>query len=471
MTLSLVVLASGRGSNFEALLRAIEAGTCDAQVLALITDNPAAPAIGIARAGGVSVHVVERASFASSILFDEKILSILDSIRPDLVVLAGYMRLLRSPKLLAAYSGRILNIHPSLLPKYPGATAQADAFNAGEKTSGLTLHLVDATLDGGPILFQEKVDISDCKSAEDVSRKILAREHVAYGKLIDDIAHGKYPQVKIPPKGEGAAAAPSDVANAHLISQIFDVHAHHPAAWGRQAVHRFCAAGFSPSSNQDVISAIASCPTGFMALGLGPQEIQRADRYPDLEAAILQVEEQARTVRAHPTLSPKLVAIGEVGLDNHWGKTPQDRQRQFAAFERMIALARELHLPLVIHSRDAEGDCLKQLLAADHLHSSTSASRLRVLMHCFGGSLEQAQTAADAGWLISIPPVPSKERKKIIAALPLSCLVLESDAPYIGKESGLGALKSAEMIAKYRGVPLEEAVQATAQNAQKFFGL
>jgi TatD DNase family protein len=206
-----------------------------------------------------------------------------------------------------------------------------------------------------------------------------------------------------------------------------------------------------------------------MAIGLGPQEIQRADRYPDLEAAIAQVEEQARTVRAHPALSSRLVAIGEVGLDNHWGKLPDERSRQFAAFERMIALSRSLDLPLVIHSRDAEGDCIKQLLAADHLHSSASSARLRVLMHCFGGSLEQAQTCAAAGWLISIPPVPSKERKKIIAALPLSSLVVESDAPYIGKESGLGALKSAEMIAKYQGAPVEEVVRATAQSAQAFF--
>ncbi|MDE1798213.1 MAG: phosphoribosylglycinamide formyltransferase [Candidatus Micrarchaeota archaeon] len=219
MTLTLAVLASGRGSNFEALLRSIEAGTCDAKILALITDNPQAAAIGIAKKHGVPVYAVERSAFASSILFDEKILSVLDSLRPDLVVLAGYMRILRSPKLLSAYAGRILNIHPSLLPKYPGAHAQADAFaalvawratahrgaggasSAGEKFfSGLTLHLVDASLDGGPILYQEKVDISGCRSAEEVSQKILAREHLAYGRLIDGIARGKYPQVRIPSK-------------------------------------------------------------------------------------------------------------------------------------------------------------------------------------------------------------------------------------------------------------------------------
>lgn len=269
-----------------------------------------------------------------------------------------------------------------------------------------------------------------------------------------------------------AVSFPPPTSDFLLLPSVFDVHAHHPASWGRGAVHRFVAAGFSPNSNQDVISAIASCPNGWMALGLGPQEIQRADHYPDVEAAIAQVGEQARTVRAHPILHKKLVAIGEVGLDNHWGKTPADRGRQFAAFERMIALARELNLPLVIHSRDAEGDCIKQLLAAQHLHASqghSATSPLRVLMHCFGGSLEQAQTCADAGWLISIPPVLTSSRKKIMASLPLSSLVTESDAPYVGKESGLGALKSAEMIAKYRGVSLEEAVRATAENARAFY--
>ncbi len=261
---------------------------------------------------------------------------------------------------------------------------------------------------------------------------------------------------------EPADARPPSPPPHSLLPLVFDVHAHHPASWGRQAAYRFCAAGFSPSSNTDVISAISSCPRGWLALGLGPQEIQRADRYPNLEEAISAVEEQARTLRAHPTLSSKLVAIGEVGLDNHWGKTPADKERQFTAFERMISLSRELNLPLVIHSRDAEKECIQQLLASGSKH---------VLMHCFGGTLEQAKICADAGWLISIPPVPSKERKKFIAALPLSSLVVESDAPYIGKESGIGALKSAELISKYTGLPLEEVVSATAQNAQKFFGL
>jgi formyltetrahydrofolate-dependent phosphoribosylglycinamide formyltransferase len=249
MTLSLVVLASGRGSNLQAILSAIEAGTCAARVSALITDNPQAGAIAIAKAHHISVHIIDRALFSSSISHDEKILSLLDTLQPDLVLLAGYMRLIRSPNLLSSYAGRILNIHPSLLPKYPGAHAQKDAFDAlvawratreafwprgtkaseealiaahrnhrpsgrwcpetsglegglaggasgasiaGEKFfSGLTIHLVDASLDGGPILYQEKVDISDCHSSDEVAARILAREHAAYPLVLQKIATGK----------------------------------------------------------------------------------------------------------------------------------------------------------------------------------------------------------------------------------------------------------------------------------------
>ena len=200
MTLSLVVLASGRGSNFEALLRAIAAKKCDARVRALFSDQPAAVALSIAKKNKIPTHILEKKNFTDALAFDEELLRLIQLHSPDLVVLAGYMRILRSPKIFNLYRNRILNIHPSLLPKYPGAHAQADAFAAGEKVSGLTIHLVDESLDGGPILYQEQVDISDCADADAVSSKILAREHQAYPRVIDDIAHGRYPQVNLVPK-------------------------------------------------------------------------------------------------------------------------------------------------------------------------------------------------------------------------------------------------------------------------------
>jgi phosphoribosylglycinamide formyltransferase-1 len=107
------------------------------------------------------------------------------------VVLAGYMRIIRSKELLSSYAGRIINIHPSLLPKYPGAHAQADAFNAGEKTSGYTIHFVDESLDGGKIIYQEKVDISGCKSADEAAAKILEREHVGLPMIVGKFSQGK----------------------------------------------------------------------------------------------------------------------------------------------------------------------------------------------------------------------------------------------------------------------------------------
>lgn len=191
MTLSLAVLASGRGSNFKAIIDAIAAGKCDAKIIALISDHADAPALAIAKKAGIAAHVVEKKDFSSPLAFDEELLRLLQLYSPGLVVLAGYMRILRSPKIFERYGGRIINIHPSLLPKYPGAHAQKDAFDAGEKISGLTIHLVDESLDAGPVLYQEKVDISQCKSADEVSSRILEREHLAYPMVIDRIARGK----------------------------------------------------------------------------------------------------------------------------------------------------------------------------------------------------------------------------------------------------------------------------------------
>ncbi len=261
--------------------------------------------------------------------------------------------------------------------------------------------------------------------------------------------------------------------------RLFDVHTHHPEKTAEGATHSFVASGFSPESNEEVMAfARARSQPGpadpgpsriFFSLGLGPQEIQRKEKYPDLEKGIQQVEAQADQARSDPSLSRFFVAIGEVGLDKHWGKSDEERERQFVAFERMIALAGRLSLPLIIHSRDAEEECINQLLAASHLHAA-SGKKFHVLMHCFGGNLEQAKRCADAGWLVSIPPQPNSERKKIIKALDISSLVLESDAPYIGKTSA-DALQSAEMIARYKGMELEKVLDATAENAREFFGI
>jgi phosphoribosylglycinamide formyltransferase-1 len=192
MAVSIAVLASGRGSNFRAILDAIKAGKCDAKPVVLVTNNPDAPAIKIAEDNKIPVELVERKKFKSRDEMDDAILALLQQYGAELVVLAGYMLILKGKKLLDAYRNRIINIHPALLPAFPGATAQKDAFEYGAKVSGVTIHLVDETLDAGPILYQEAVDISDCKSAEDAAAKILKVEHTAYAKVVDSFSKGHY---------------------------------------------------------------------------------------------------------------------------------------------------------------------------------------------------------------------------------------------------------------------------------------
>jgi phosphoribosylglycinamide formyltransferase-1 len=192
MTVQIAVLASGRGSNFKAIADAIKAGGCDARIKVLITNNPDAPAIQTAKDGGIEVEIVERKRFRNRDEMDDAILALLRRHGAELVVLAGYMLILKGKKLLEAYKHRIINIHPALLPAFPGATAQKDAFDYGVKVSGVTIHLVDETLDAGPILYQEALDISDCSSAEETAAKILKAEHTAYAIVVDSFSKGHY---------------------------------------------------------------------------------------------------------------------------------------------------------------------------------------------------------------------------------------------------------------------------------------
>jgi len=192
MTVSVAVLASGRGSNFKAILDEIAAKRCDASVKVLITNNPSAPAIDIARANKIPIEIIERKDFKTRDAFDDGIKKLLDRYSVDLVVLAGYMLILKGQSLLAAYQNRIINIHPALLPAFPGVDAQRQAFDYGVKVSGVTIHLVDASLDAGPIIHQEAVDISDCKDAHEASERILKVEHKAYAKVVDSFSKGRY---------------------------------------------------------------------------------------------------------------------------------------------------------------------------------------------------------------------------------------------------------------------------------------
>lgn len=192
MSTTIAVLASGRGSNFQAIINAVKKGECDAEIKVLITDNPEAKAIARAEKENILFRVVEKSKFPERETFDNEIKKILDRFSIDLVVLAGYMRVLKSGELLETYKNRIINIHPSLLPSFPGVAAQRQAFEYGVRISGVTVHFVDQSLDGGPIIHQEAVDISDCSSPSEVSEKILEAEHRVYPMVVDSFSKGRY---------------------------------------------------------------------------------------------------------------------------------------------------------------------------------------------------------------------------------------------------------------------------------------
>ena len=193
MALKVAVLASGRGTDFQSIVDGIEKGEVEAKIVVMITNNLQAGAILRAKKHGVEWVVIDGAAYKGR---DEEYFKLVDAElakrKVELVVLAGWMKFIRSGKFLKKWNGKLINIHPSLLPKYPGAHAQKDAFEAGEKVSGYTIHFVDESLDGGPVIYQESVDVSGCKSADEVAAKILEREHVGLPKIVDSFAKGRY---------------------------------------------------------------------------------------------------------------------------------------------------------------------------------------------------------------------------------------------------------------------------------------
>lgn len=183
----LAILLSGRGSNFEAIHQAIARGVLPAEIVCVISNRPDAPGIAHARELGYDAHVVDHKAFASRAAHEETVQGLLDAARPDYVVLAGYMRLL-STAFVERWRHRIVNIHPSLLPAFPGVDAQAQAFDYGVKVSGCTVHFVDEHLDAGPILVQRAIEVRDDDSAESLAARILVEEHQAYVEALVKLA-------------------------------------------------------------------------------------------------------------------------------------------------------------------------------------------------------------------------------------------------------------------------------------------
>jgi phosphoribosylglycinamide formyltransferase-1 len=183
----LAVLLSGRGSNFEAIADAVETGRIPgAEIVAVISDVANAPGLARARDRGLPAHCVDRREIPSRLAREKRLSEILDEARPDLICLAGYMRLL-SPAFVARHRGRILNIHPALLPKFPGLDAQRRALEAGETEAGCTVHFVDEGTDTGPIVLRKAVPVLPGDTEETLSARILEAEHLAYPEAIERV--------------------------------------------------------------------------------------------------------------------------------------------------------------------------------------------------------------------------------------------------------------------------------------------
>jgi phosphoribosylglycinamide formyltransferase-1 len=189
-TRRIAILLSGRGSNFEAIADAVESGRIpDASIVAVVSDVPEARGLQRARERGLAAFAVDRKAYRGRAEYEAEILRILDSARPDLVCLAGYMRML-SPQFVRRYPGRILNIHPSLLPKFAGLEPQRRAIEAGEDVSGCTVHLVDEGMDTGPVVLQKQVPVEPGDTPETLAERILDQEHVAYPEAVSRVLAG-----------------------------------------------------------------------------------------------------------------------------------------------------------------------------------------------------------------------------------------------------------------------------------------
>lgn len=188
--LRLAVLASGRGSNFLAIQKAIEAGQLNARVCILISDKEHAPALQKAQEAGIAACFIDPKKFPDRETYESEIVKRLEESNIDLVVLAGYMRLV-GKVLLDAFSLRMINIHPALLPSFTGLHAQRQAVDYGVKFSGCTVHFVDEGMDTGPIILQSVVPVYTDDTEDTLADRILVEEHKTYPQAIQLISEGK----------------------------------------------------------------------------------------------------------------------------------------------------------------------------------------------------------------------------------------------------------------------------------------
>jgi phosphoribosylglycinamide formyltransferase-1 len=186
---NIVILISGRGSNMEAIVQACATEGWPARIAAVISNRPDAAGLQFARARGIATAVVDHKRFAEREAFDAELARVVNGYAPDVVVLAGFMRIL-TPRFVQQFEGRMVNVHPSLLPAFPGLATHQRAIEAGCKVAGATVHFVTPELDHGPIIAQAAVAVLPGDTEETLSARVLAREHVLYPRAVRWLVEG-----------------------------------------------------------------------------------------------------------------------------------------------------------------------------------------------------------------------------------------------------------------------------------------
>jgi len=185
----IVILISGRGSNMQAMLKVAAAERWPAQIAAVISNQPNAAGLDVARAASIATSAINHRDYPDRELFDAALAELIDQHSPDLIVLAGFMRIL-TPGFVNKYFGRLINIHPSLLPSFPGLHTHQQAIDAGVKVHGATVHFVTAELDHGPIIAQAIVPVLDDDTEDTLAARVLEQEHRIYPQAVLDLISG-----------------------------------------------------------------------------------------------------------------------------------------------------------------------------------------------------------------------------------------------------------------------------------------
>jgi len=184
MTRRIVVLLSGRGSNFQSLLNASLTGELSGSIDLVISNRPQAGGLAIANNANIDTALIDHQAYATRDAFDTDLAGVIDSVTPDLIVLAGFMRIL-TQSFVSQFAGRLLNIHPSLLPLYPGLNTHQRALDNGDTHAGATVHYVTGELDGGPSVIQAKVPIESGDTKDRLADRILQVEHQIYPQAVN----------------------------------------------------------------------------------------------------------------------------------------------------------------------------------------------------------------------------------------------------------------------------------------------